>query len=55
MPEDERNPVWPDLKILKNDIKCDVRPRSALPRKLDFNMALEKATEEAGERLKNAY
>jgi len=32
-----------------------VRPRSALPRKLNFELALEKATENAGTRLKNAY
>lgn len=53
---DERNPVWPDLKITKKDLVHQVsRPRSALNLKLDFDMALEKATEDAGERLIKAY
>jgi len=30
MPEDERNPIWPNLKISKNDIIQGVRPRSAV-------------------------
>lgn len=53
MPDDERNPVWPEFQ--KKDVKLGTRPKSAVYRPLDFNSALAKATESSCVRLKNAY
>ncbi len=55
MPPDERNPVLPNIKITKHDYGLVSRPKSALPLKLNFDEALSRATESAGDRLKLAY
>ena len=54
MPEDTRGPRECWLRLDK-DIKDKVRPVSAVNHKLDFDMALNKATDQAGDRLRNAY
>lgn len=56
LPDDPRNPsqCWIRLENINPNAKVP-RPKSAIPFKLNFEEALDKATESAGERLKNAY
>lgn len=55
MPDDERAPrKRPPLKIYECDFKIPVRPSSAVFTHEELEIAMEKASAEAGERLKNS-
>ena len=55
MPDDIRvhNPKAPWVKL--EPYQENIRPKSALNLNLNFDLALQKTTENAGERLKYAY